>query len=85
MDSQSNQNQKGIVYLNSKAWYRFLKVLYILIFGATIGLAIAIGLIFGAPMLILILPVAVLLLLEIGKRPLYYSVGSGCFRHVDHL
>ena len=28
MDLQSNQNQKGITYLNSKAWYRFLKVLY---------------------------------------------------------
>ena len=29
MDSQSNQNQKGITYLNGKGWYRFLKVLYI--------------------------------------------------------
>ena len=47
MASQSNQNRKGIAYLNSKAWYRSLKVLYVLILGVTIGLAIAMALIFG--------------------------------------
>ena len=46
MVSQNDQSQKGIAYLNSKAWYRFLKVLYVLIFGLTIGLAIAMGVIF---------------------------------------
>ena len=67
MASQNDQSQKGIAYLNSKAWYRFLKVLYVLILGVTIGLVIAMGLIFGWPSLILIAPIAVLLLLEIGK------------------
>ena len=79
MDSQNSQNQKGIAYLNSKAWYRSLKVLYVLILGVTIGLAIAMGLIFGWPSLILIAPIAVLLLLEIGKRSLYYVVTGKVF------
>ena len=74
MDLQSNQNQKGITYLNGKAWYRVLKVLYILILGLTIGLAIPTGLVFGWLQLILIAPIAVLLLLEIGKRSLYYII-----------
>ncbi len=47
MDFQSNQNQKGIAYLNTKAWYRFLKVLYSLILGLTtvliVGLTINAG------------------------------------------
>ena len=79
MDSQSNQNRKGIAYLNSKAWYRSLKVLYVLILGVTIGLAIAMALIFGWPSLILIAPIAVLILLEIGKRSLYYVVTGKVF------
>ena len=79
MDSQSNQDQKGIAYLNSKAWYRSLKVLYVLILGVTIGLVIAMGLIFGWSSLILIAPIAVLLLLEIGKRSLYYVVTGKVF------
>ena len=49
MASQNDQSQKGIAYLNSKAWYRFLKVLDVLILGVTIGLAIPMGLIFGWP------------------------------------
>ena len=79
MASQNDQSQKGIAYLNSKAWYRSLKVLYVLILGVTIGLAIAMGLIFGWPSLILIVPIAVLLLLEIGKRSLYYVVTGKVF------
>ena len=79
MDSQNNQNHKGIGYLNSKAWYRFLKVLYILILGLTIGLSIAIALIFGWLQVILIAPIAVLFLLEIGKRSLYYIVTGKVF------
>ena len=79
MDSQSNQEQKGIAYLNSKTWYRFLKVLYILILGLTIGLAIPTGLVFGWPSLILIAPIAVLLLLEMGKRSLYYITTGQVF------
>ena len=79
MDSQNSQNQKGIACLNSKAWYRSLKVLYVLILGVTIGLAIAMGLIFGWPSLILIAPIAVLLLLQIGKRSLYYVVTGKVF------
>ena len=61
MASQGDQDQKGIAYLNSKAWYRFLKVLDVLILGVTIGLAIPMGLIFGWPSLILIAPIAVLI------------------------
>jgi hypothetical protein len=79
MASQGDQDQKGIAYLNSKAWYRFLKVFYVLTLGATIGLAIAAGVISGEPMLILIPPIAVLLLLEIGKRSLYYVVTGKIF------
>ena len=79
MASQNDQSQRGIAYLNSKAWYRLLKVLYVLIFGLTIGLAITMGVIFGELMLILIPPVAVLLLLEIGKRSLYYVVTGKVF------
>ena len=47
MTAPTNQNQKGIAYLNSKAWYRFLKVLYVLILGVTIGLSIPIALVFA--------------------------------------
>ncbi len=79
MDSQSNQNQKGIAYLNSKAWYRFLKVLYILILGLTIGLSIPTALVFGWLQLILIAPIAVLFLLEIAKRSIYYIVTGKVF------
>ena len=53
MESQNSQPQKDIAYLNSKAWYRFLKVLYILILGLTIGLSIPTALVFGWPPLIL--------------------------------
>ena len=79
MDAQSNQNQKGIAYLNSKVWYRFLKVLYILILGLTIGLSIPTALVFGWLQLILIAPVVVLFILEIGKRSLYYIVTRKVF------
>ena len=79
MDSQSNEDQKDITYLNNKAWYRFLKVLCILILGLTIGLAIPAGLVFGWSQLILIAPVVVLILLEIGKRSLYYIVTGKVF------
>ena len=79
MDSQSNQNQKGIAYLNSKAWYRFLKVLYILGLGLTIGLAVGMGLGLGWPQLILIAPITVLFVLEIVKRSLYYIVTGRVF------
>ncbi len=79
MDSQSNQNQKDITYLNSKPWYRFLKVLYILILGLTIGLSIPTALVFGWLQLILIAPIAVLFLLEIAKRSLYYVVTGRVF------
>ena len=79
MDSQSNQTQKDIAYLNGKAWYRFLKVLYILILGLTIGLSIPTALVFGWLQLILIAPIAVLFLLEIAKRSLYYVVTGKVF------
>ena len=79
MEIQSNQNRKDITYLNSKEWYRFLKVLYVLILGVTIGLAIGMALILGWPQLILIAPIAVLFLLEIGKRSLYYIVTGKIF------
>ena len=79
MDSQSDQNQKDITYLNSKAWYRFLKVLYLLILGVTIGLAVGMALILGWPQLILIAPVVVLLILEIAKRSLCYTVTGKVF------
>ena len=79
MDSQSNQNHKGITYLNSKVWYRFLKVLYILILGITIGFTIPAGLILGWPSLILIAPIAVLLLFEIVKRSIYSTVTGKAF------
>ena len=79
MDPQSNQNEKSITYLNSKAWYRLLKVLYILILGLTIGLAIGIGLILGWPQLILIAPIVVLLVFEIVKRSLYYIITGKVF------
>ena len=79
MDSQTNQDQRSIAYLNGKAWYRFVKVLYILILGLTIGLAIPIGLVFGWPQLILIAPIVVLFLLEIGKRSLYYIITGRVF------
>lgn len=79
MDPRSNQNQKGIIYLNSKAWYRFLKVLYILVLGMTIGFTIPAGLILGWPSLILIAPIAVLLLFEIVRRSLYYTVTGEVF------
>lgn len=77
MDPQSSQNQKGIAYLNSKAWYRFLKVLYVLILGPTI-----VGSILGAlqnGFRVLIIPVVVLFLLEIPKRSLYYVVAGRVF------
>ena len=79
MDVQNNQNQKNITYLNSKAWYRSLKVLYILILGLTIGLSIPTALVFGWLQLILIAPVVVLFILEIGKRSLYYIVTGKVF------
>ena len=79
MDSQSNQNQKGIAYLNSKAWYRFLKFMYGLILGLTIGLAIGMGLIVAWPSLILIAPIAILLVFEIVKRSLYCIVTGKIF------
>ena len=79
MDSQSNQDQRSIAYLNGKAWYRFVKVLYILILGLTIGLAIPIGLVFGWPQFMLIAPIVVLFLLEIGKRSLYYIITGRVF------
>ena len=79
MEARSNQNQKGITYLNSRAWYRLLKVLYILILGLTIGLSILIALVFGWLQLILIAPVIVLFILEIGKRALYYIVTGNVF------
>ena len=79
MDSQSNRNQKDITYLNSKPWYRFLKVLYILILGLTIGLSIPTALVFGWLQLILIAPIAVLFLLEIAKRSLYYIITGRVF------
>ena len=79
MDSQSSQNQKGIAYLNSKPWYRFLKVTYILILGLTIGLSIPTALVFGWLPLMLIAPIVVLFLLEIAKRSLYYVVTGKVF------
>ena len=79
MDFQSNQNQKGIAYLNSKAWYRFLKFMYGLILGLTIGLAIGMGLIVAWPSLILIAPIAILLVFEIVKRSLYCIVTGRIF------
>lgn len=79
MTAPTNQNQKGIAYLNSKAWYRFLKVLYVLILGVTIGLSIPIALVFGWLHLILIAPVVILFILEIGKRSLYYIVTGRVF------
>ena len=79
MDSQSNQNQEGIIYLNTKRWYRSLKVLYILILGLTIGLSIPTALVFGWLQLILVAPLVVLFILEIGKRSLYYIVTGKVF------
>ena len=79
MTAPTNQNQKGIAYLNGKAWYRFLKVLYVLILGLTIGLSIPIALVFGWLQLILIAPAAILFMLEIGKRSLYYIVTGKIF------
>ena len=79
MNPQSNQNQKSIAYLNSKVWYRSLKVLYILILGITIGFTIPAGLILGWPSLILIAPIAILLLFEIVKRSIYWTVTGKVF------
>ena len=79
MDPQNNQNQEGTTYLNTKRWYRFLKVMYGIILGITIGFTIPAGLILGWPSLILIAPIAVLLLFEIVRRSLYYIVARRIF------
>lgn len=79
MDPQNNQNQEGITYLNTKRWYRFLKVMYSLILGITIGFTIPAGLILGWPSLILIAPIAVLLVFEIVKRSIYCTVTGKAF------
>ena len=79
MDSQNDQNQTGITYLNSRRWYRVLKVLYSLVLGGTIGFTIPAGLILGWPSLILIAPIAVLLLFEIVRRAIYYTVTGKAF------
>ena len=79
MTTPTNQHQKGIVYLNGKAWYRFLKVLYVLILGLTIGLSVPIALVFGWLQLILIAPLVILFILEIGKRSLYYIITGKVF------
>ncbi len=76
MDSQSNQNQKGIAYLNSKAWYRFLKVLYVLILICAIMLAMFVE---GLTKQSIGFLVIILLLLEIGKRSLYYIITGRVF------
>ena len=79
MTTPTNQNQKGIGYLNGKTWYRFLKVVYVLILGLTIGLSIPIALVFGWLQLILIAPAVILFILEIGKRSLYYIITGKVF------
>ncbi len=79
MDPQNNQNQEGITYLNTKRWYRFLKVMYSLILGITIGFTIPAGLILGWTSLILIAPIAVLLVFEIVRRSLYCIVTERIF------
>lgn len=79
MDCQSNQNQKGITYLNTKAGYRLLKVLYILILGLGIGVGILVilpgGIVEGWQLSVAaLISMAVLIILEIAKRSLYYIV-----------
>ena len=80
MDPQSNHNQKGIAYLNSKAWYRFLKVLYVLIVGTVIGLFIYELVFFDwHHPLFWIASIVVFFFLEIPKRSLYYVVAGRVF------
>ena len=76
MDPQSNQNQKSIAYLNGKAWYRFLKVLYVLLLIFTILSVMFVG---EFSKLSIGFLVIILFLLEIGKRSIYYIITGRVF------